>query len=510
MILKSRQANLAISAQEALAESGWTDDVRAVFQQTKDRISALNRKGPRPQRLIPSGAFAVRVNGQWCRPQATLFSEDLEPFCETWPSTGSMRDGICSALPKWEPPTSASDSSSLATDRSARPTATQNDSKAGARHTTQTGVMHPGTSLTDAMRQHERSAWPTPAARDYRTPNSEESQERRAEGREAAGQQLPNFVWHLWATPNLPDGGRTLSDEDVVSKGATLKGKRQVDLGNQVRVWATPRTNDGESCGNHPGANDSLTGQTRLWPTPRTSSGGAEPMGRPNGLRLETIAADAGAEMRSIESLECYQEKSASTPDAWAAPTAMDSEQAGGKGATGKTRGPSLHRQMADWPTPTAAPYGSSQNGINGLGGEHERPSANTPSLERLSRSFLLDLQTSTDGDDCSSTGRNSRQQWKTPHGFANTDKHGRTGGGGGEFHKQAMAASDEMICQSTNKPKLNPMFVEFLMNYPQGWTSCALAEMEWCLWWRPSRSAFLRIVSASGLPVATSEKARS
>lgn len=38
------------------------------------------------------------------------------------------------------------------------------------------------------------------------------------------------------------------------------------------------------------------------------------------------------------------------------------------------------------WPTPTATPYGSSQNGVNGVGGEFERPSANKPSLENMAR----------------------------------------------------------------------------------------------------------------------------
>lgn len=41
-------------------------------------------------------------------------------------------------------------------------------------------------------------------------------------------------------------------------------------------------------------------------------------------------------------------------------------------------------------PTPTASEYGSSQNGINGLGGENERPSANRPSLSTMARRELL------------------------------------------------------------------------------------------------------------------------
>lgn len=44
----------------------------------------------------------------------------------------------------------------------------------------------------------------------------------------------------LWATPNPPSGGRTMKAEDVIAKGKTANGKRQVDLANQVRVWPTP------------------------------------------------------------------------------------------------------------------------------------------------------------------------------------------------------------------------------------------------------------------------------
>ena len=38
------------------------------------------------------------------------------------------------------------------------------------------------------------------------------------------------------------------------------------------------------------------------------------------------------------------------------------------------------------YPTPSASAYGSSQNGVNGVGGENERPSAGTPSLSPMAR----------------------------------------------------------------------------------------------------------------------------
>lgn len=339
-----------------------------------------------------------------CRP--SLLEGASDSYSETWPISGSMRSGTCFAQPTSVPPI-------VARGCSFWPTTSEADARSSGRHTTTTGVMHPGTSLTDAMRQ-----WPTPLGSD--------SEQRGHNGTKKAGRVL-SVEAHLWATP--------------------LKRDYRSGLGTQKRV-GTPALNE----------------QVALWPTP----------------------------------------------------TAMDSEQAGGKGATGTTRGPSLHRAMDDWPTPTAEPYGSSQNGINGVGGTHERPSANTPSLERLSRSFLPGLLTETDGDASWPSDPTSRQPslWKTPHGFANTDQYGRTGGGGGEFHKQAMAAAENLwptpraqedgssleaqqsrirkldaksttggphhkptgltqaVEQSTGvKAKLNPQFVEWLMGLPIGWT---------------------------------------
>jgi len=60
----------------------------------------------------------------------------------------------------------------------------------------------------------------------------------------------------LWSTPNVPNGGRTLSPETVANRGNTAKGKRQVGLGDEVKNWSTPTQGDwkGEDI---PGRNDS-------------------------------------------------------------------------------------------------------------------------------------------------------------------------------------------------------------------------------------------------------------
>jgi len=228
-------------------------------------------------------------------------------------------------------------------------------------------------------------------------------------------------------------------------------------LTDAIRLWRTPDAPHAGGVRNRQASQGqghqlTIAEQAEHWPTPSVPNGGRTPAneveqvdqkGTVNGVKRQV---DLGSAART-----------------WATPSARDWKDTPGMtietvdhDGTPRTRDDQLARQVFQWPTPTATPYGSSQNGINGIGGEHERPSANTPSLERLSRSFLPLLQTLTDGDESSPSRPTSPQQWKTPHGFANTDQYGRTGGGGGEFHKQAMSMSTELQwptpCAETNR----------------------------------------------------------
>jgi hypothetical protein len=47
----------------------------------------------------------------------------------------------------------------------------------------------------------------------------------------------------------------------------------------------------------------------------------------------------------------------------------------------------------------------------------------------------------------------------------------------------------------SPSRRRLNPLFVEWLMNWPIGWTDFAFAETEWSRWLQQSRSAYSAIV---------------
>jgi hypothetical protein len=108
------------------------------------------------------------------------------------------------------------------------PTAVTTDAASSARHTTTTGVSHPGTTLSDAI-----STWghfPTPASRDHRTPNKKSYAER---GGESKGEQLQNFVEHslegeVWRTPNT---------RDFHAGGPRPDAQRQISLVDQASTW---------------------------------------------------------------------------------------------------------------------------------------------------------------------------------------------------------------------------------------------------------------------------------
>lgn len=94
-----------------------------------------------------------------------------------------------------------------------------------------------------------------------------------------------SFCSDEWQTPN--------------ASGATTRRQvggeeREPPLGAQVATWPIPRAEDSESCGNHPGATDSLTGATKAWPTPITkdaSASGSRQLSDSGGASLTDAAA---------------------------------------------------------------------------------------------------------------------------------------------------------------------------------------------------------------------------
>ena len=120
---------------------------------------------------------------------------------------GSSQNGINGKGGEMERPSAGTPS--LATWARRWPTPAASDSRSSGRHTTQTGVMHAGTSLTDAMRQ-----WPTPCARDHKGGNLKPYSER---GGGTKGEQLPNFVrHHFHPAQTTPTDGSDTSQKAVL------------------------------------------------------------------------------------------------------------------------------------------------------------------------------------------------------------------------------------------------------------------------------------------------------
>lgn len=184
--------------------------------------------------------------------------ETEEPYSENLPQWGSMRNGELFQQQPWEPRISEKGYSFWPTARAEDPESCGN---------------HPGAtdSLTGAVKM-----WPTPQSADV---NYDRGGEAYAEKQVTkSGYQTLACSVKMWATPNVPNGGRAMTAEDVENRDATVKGKRQVGLENQAKFWATPQSRDAKSpdpaeSGNYKrkleaGWTIDLGSQAANWPTP--------------------------------------------------------------------------------------------------------------------------------------------------------------------------------------------------------------------------------------------------
>jgi hypothetical protein len=91
-----------------------------------------------------------------------------------------------------------------------------------------------------------------------------EYSQRKSAGRATGGSASSSS--ENWPTPNTsPDAPNMGANRG----GGKARARHKIQsLGKASQQWPTPRAEDSESCGNHPGAMDSLTGATRLWGTP--------------------------------------------------------------------------------------------------------------------------------------------------------------------------------------------------------------------------------------------------
>lgn len=237
--------------------------------------------------------------------------------------------------------------------------------------------------------------------------------------------------------------------------------------------WPTPMANDVEKRGQFDTEKTvCLTGVAQTWPTPRGTDGAK---GGPNqaGSRGDLMLPSAAAMW--------------STPNVPGGGRALTPEQVAKRGATesGK-RQVGLENEAKFWSTPNA------RDDHNPSRPDSER------TKRKLAQGWTIDLNEQA-------AWWNAESAWPTPaardHKGANADP---------EQHKDQLA---NFVCHSfhpdqptptpgqqslqsgPNSRRLSPVFVEWLMAVPLGWTDFAPLGTEWFRYRQQLRSAYLRIV---------------
>ncbi len=212
--------------------------------------------------------------------------------------------------------------------------------------------------------------------------------------------------------------------------------------GRAAAIWPSPRSEDSESCGNHPDATDSLTGATGLWPTPNNFSAG----NGPDGNEFSTQAR------------------------AWATPNAHDGRRPTDEHST---QGANLQREADQWATPNGSAAGSKSRGGDRideplLGGQVQQWP--TPASRDYRSPNSQDSQDSQD-----SRGRNTT----TGQQLQNFVEHVPTTA---TCLPPDQTASGGEKSRHTSTRRLNPAFVCWLQGWPWHWTraepiNCGAAE---------------------------------
>ncbi len=169
--------------------------------------------------------------------QPSLFGESTA-YSETWPTSGTMRNGLCSQRKKWE-----------------------------LRSSVAASLSSPGTE----------SNWLTPTTEDAGRTGSAESMRKYLEGGQTSGARLRNQI-HNWPTPVANDDNK--SPEAHLAMKERMGGNRTAitSLNVKVKAWPTPRVSSahGPSQKEIDEGNPKFRLETEvcLWPTPMASPSG--------------------------------------------------------------------------------------------------------------------------------------------------------------------------------------------------------------------------------------------
>ena len=248
-----------------------------------------------------------------------------------------------------------------------------------------------------------------------------------------------------WPTPCSQDQGRTeFNANNRIDQG------HQADLSTVAAIWPSPRSEDSEACGNHPGATDSLTGATREWRTPKSRDHHAQGP-RPDATQRQTDLADQAQSLWQTPATDSFHSRGGDRKDemgldqqarSYPTPSARDWKDGRASEETTESNARPLNEfvlnEMENWPTPrvTTSAMEPSEAQLSRIrSGEESERGAGACKLEISASLFSRpDPPTPQDGADSSPITPGSRRP--------------------------------------SARKKLNAYFVEMLMGLPPGWTS--------------------------------------
>jgi len=188
----------------------WLDFLASLGPSPEDNKASETKGGSGRLSFGSFGTFDPD-SCSWKMSQGLLWEEDSTSYSVRLPKSGSMRSGAISRQP----------------------------------------------ALAQAIAASEFSSWPTVRA---------------CSGERSSGANRTEF-YDAWPTPTAFDDNK--APEAHIAMKTRMGGNRTAITSLNVlsQCWPSPRSEAGESCGNHPGATDSLTGAITTWATPDATAG---------------------------------------------------------------------------------------------------------------------------------------------------------------------------------------------------------------------------------------------
>lgn len=302
-----------------------------------------------------------------------------------------------------------------------------------------------------------------------------------------------------WPTPTSQDSGG--------NKSASVGAKYRPSLRRINGLWQSPKAGDARSAGvrangNPHGGNKSLTSDAHNWPTPTAEDSqdsgariqGGQTLAQVGKLWQTPQAADAMGpgnqprlkmdRDRDPDADGSYRQDLKDQVNFWQTPQTDSFRSRGGdrKNEQGLDQQARLF-----WSTPRAADaHGSGYQRDHGMKGR-----------ERLSLSGEAKMFPSPQARDYRD-GRSNRVDLTHSPDLNTVIEPYLTPLTGSNSLSSRQDQANVMLGDklSTLRPRLNRLFVEWLMNWPIGWTSFELSVMEYFRWRRQSRYMFLVLVS--------------